>query len=647
LRLSIGFLKNCVKVWICALLIFMPSVIVASPSLATPIQEVVTGGQFDAFVLKSDGTVWAWGSNCNGALGTNAIGTSASDDALVPLQVPGLKDVISVANGYALKSDGIVWTWGSRPGIGSPVPRQVPGLTNVEMITASRSATYVVKSDGSVWAWGTASEGQIGNSPEIVVSPEVAPHSDVPVLISGLTDVTDIAAGGNSAYAIRSDGTMWEWGEITNDSVPVEVSGLTGVTAIAAGEGSAYALESDGTVWAWGDNGDGQLGDDSTVDESPSPVEVSGLTGVTAIAAGEGSGYALKSDGTVWAWGRNEYGQLGTNCPSGLGSSGESNTDAAGVYISRSPIQVTGLSNVIAIGATENQTAYAVKSDGTVWAWGLNQDGELGNNSEAYTSSVPVQVSGLTGMMLATTTVSPQVSTPLPHPSSSAVPSVPAMAKSAVFTIGSKTVTVDGTPYQMDVAPYIDSAGRTQVPVRYLGDVLGMTALWNAKTQQVNLMGNSYNDNESLTIGSNQLDWTNETQNGVTTMDTTPVIVPPGRTMLPARWVAQAAGYQVSWDAANQTVTVSPASQVSGGDGYSDPAIGGVGKNGGGAPGNTPAIGATQVQISGNTQIISQWDGNKWVVIRQVPLTNKQPDPAFQPASPEPTWLSRPALAAD
>ena len=110
------------------------------------------------------------------------------------------------------------------------------------------------------------------------------------------------------------------------------------------------------------------------------------------------------------------------------------------------------------------------------------------------------------------------------------------------------------------MAPYIDQNGRTQVPVRYLGDVLNMSALWQPANQSVLLTRNDRNTLVSLTIGSDKLDIT-DLVNSEVTMDTTPVIVPPGRTMLPARFVAQAVGYQVSWNAANQTVTVTPPSQ--------------------------------------------------------------------------------------
>jgi alpha-tubulin suppressor-like RCC1 family protein len=180
-----------------------------------------------------------------------------------------------------------------------------------------------------------------------------------------------------SAAAI-SPGAPWAWGSNTygqlgdNTTVdkltPVAVSGLTGVTAIAGGQNFSLALKSDGTAWAWGSNVYGQLGDNTTVDKH-TPLAVSGLTGVTAIAAGQNHSLALKSDGTVWAWGWNFAGQLGD------GSVGDSHT----------PLPVSGLNGVTGIAAGGAHRV-ALKSDGTVWAWGENA---------AHT---PAQVSGLTGV---------------------------------------------------------------------------------------------------------------------------------------------------------------------------------------------------------------------------------------------------------
>ena len=336
------------------------------------------------------GRVWAWGFNHFGQLGNNSV---TSSDVLVP--VSGLTSVVAVAGGeqfaLALRSDGTVWAWGynvdgelgNNSFTDSHVPVEVTGLTSVTAIAAGGFSGYALRSDGTVWALGINADGELGaNSASI--------SSNVPVQVSGLTSITAIAAGSGSGYALRSNGTVWDWGyngdgelgnsSIASSGVPVLVTGLTSVTAIAGGGEAGYALSSDGTVWAWGYNNHGQLGN-GTIVSSSVPVAVSGLTSVTAIAGGYAAGYALRSDGTVWSWGYYFYGQLGNNATSD----------------SLVPVQVTGLASVTAIAGGEH-SAYALRSDGYVWAWGWNSDGELGNGTTTD-SPVPVQASGLTGVI--------------------------------------------------------------------------------------------------------------------------------------------------------------------------------------------------------------------------------------------------------
>ncbi|WP_051250475.1 fibronectin type III domain-containing protein [Paenibacillus harenae] len=160
-----------------------------------------------------------------------------------------------------------------------------------------------------------------------------------------------------------------------SDTAVLAENSKSGVTMVAGGR-HTFALNENGTVWAWGSNERGQLGEGST-SESSTPVQVQGLSSVTAIALGESHSLAIKSDGTVWAWGSNDYGQLGD------GSTTERHT----------PIQVEDLGSVIGIAANYAQSL-ALKSDGTVWAWGNNASGQLGDGTtiDRYT---PVQVQGL------------------------------------------------------------------------------------------------------------------------------------------------------------------------------------------------------------------------------------------------------------
>ena len=254
------------------------------------------------------------------------------------------------------------------------------------------------RAQGTVWAWGFNQNGQLGNGTYTTTSPY---GIDTPGTISGLTGVTAIAGGYLYSLALKSDGTVWAWGwnpygelgngTYTDSNTPVQVSGFTGVTAIAGGFEHALALKSDGTVWAWGlqslgELGNGTFGSPFGFTGSNTPVQVLGpggagyLTGVTAIAAVGFHSLALKNDGTVWAWGHNQYGELGN-----------------GTYTNNdTPVQVLGpggvgfLTGVTALGGGQYHSL-ALKSDGTVWAWGQNTSGELGNGVFDSPAQIPPQ----------------------------------------------------------------------------------------------------------------------------------------------------------------------------------------------------------------------------------------------------------------
>ena len=184
-----------------------------------------------------------------------------------------------------------------------------------------------------------------------------------------------------SAWGRNDFGQLGDGGTFTTTNTPVPVSGVVDVTAIAGGGLYSLALKGDGTIWAWGLNNYGQLGN-TTVTRTNTPLQVIGLTNMTAIAGGFDHGLALQSNGTVWAWGRNDFGQLadGTNNP----ISG--------------PVPVSGINGIITAIAGGGLHSLALQSNGTVWAWGYNGLGQLGNSTNT-SSNTPVQVSGLTGVI--------------------------------------------------------------------------------------------------------------------------------------------------------------------------------------------------------------------------------------------------------
>lgn len=241
-----------------------------------------------------------------------------------------------------------------------------------------------IRSDLTVWGWGQNSSGQLGNATQL--------DATAPVRVTGLAGIRGVAAGHQHTLVLRADGTVAAVGGnahgqlgngATEDSLAfVEVSGLTGVKTLAAKGHHSYAVKEDGTVWAWGYAalGEGQSR------SSPARLAPEILDSVTTVASGLFHAAAIKSDGTLWMWGSNRNGELG------IGASGS----AVDV-----PQQVKGpgasgfLTGVVDV-ACGYQHTLAVREDGTVWAWGANASGQLGDGT-LEARAAPVQVPGLGG----------------------------------------------------------------------------------------------------------------------------------------------------------------------------------------------------------------------------------------------------------
>jgi len=307
---------------------------------------------------------------------SNSATVAVSPDAKIDLyNANGTADVIVDVFAYFAPpftcTQGCVYGWGSftlgtRHDVTKPAPSPTPvfGLSNVIAIDniSEYGTTYALKSDGTVWAWGDDSFGSLGNGASCGLGPVPAGgydcYWDVPVRVLGLDHITAIAGDMYNGYALRDDGTIWQIGLPQG---PVQVPGISGVTAIAGGVFTDYALKGDGTVWAWGANYSGDLGiGTATSDRVTTPVQVHNLAGVTAISAYQ-NGEALRGDGTVWIWGGNAM------------AFNTGNATAGDSYL---PVQVTGLTGVTAISGE-----HALKADGTVWSWGVNDSGELGNGT--------------------------------------------------------------------------------------------------------------------------------------------------------------------------------------------------------------------------------------------------------------------------
>jgi alpha-tubulin suppressor-like RCC1 family protein len=290
------------------------------------------------------------------------------------------------------------------------VAGQADGATTQEGRTTDRGTTNASAADGpqgvtTLRAWGNNYEGQLGDETN-------GNNRTRPVKVRGLrgAKVEEIAAGQMHTLALEEDGTVLAWGynrdgelgDGTNQDNPAPVqvkdfrdpSGrLSGVRAVAAGSVHSLALKDDGTVWAWGYHSDDQLGD-GTKANSTRPVRVRDLEGVEAVAAGAFFSLALKEDGSVWAWGANTSGQ-GNKVSGQLGEDAVSSSDE--------PVEVVDLGGGVEEIVAGASHVLALKEDGTVWAWGANDVGQLGNGTEGNQPlgiNTPLEVKGLSGVEL-------------------------------------------------------------------------------------------------------------------------------------------------------------------------------------------------------------------------------------------------------
>ena len=351
--------------------------------------QLVVDGQvrYDA----PDGDIWVWGSNFCGSFGINS-----TNGCLSPIAIPGLWSQ-AVAGTYvslARKTDNTLWTWGQNNfgqlGTNNTIERsspiQVPGTSWVDISTGGRNLTdsctmsLARKSDGTLWAWGNNLRGQLGLNDRVSRSS--------PVQIPG-TSWVEAFAGAGIAGARKSDNTLWVWGfnclgqlglnDIISRSSPVQIPGTNWTQISTRSIYNMAARKSDGTLWVWGDSSNRALPFSDSISRS-SPTQVPGTSWVDVSFAGQPTrsvGLALKSDGTLWTWGANDCGQLGTN--DGISRS--------------SPIQIPGTSWVTGVATQmyRGASAAARKSDGTLWMWG---DGEKMGQGDIISRSSPVQVPG-------------------------------------------------------------------------------------------------------------------------------------------------------------------------------------------------------------------------------------------------------------
>ncbi|WP_054971902.1 S-layer homology domain-containing protein [Paenibacillus sp. A3] len=377
------------------------SAVLAAPEAL--LRKAAEAGDRSSFVVKKDGSLWAWGQN------SSKLGLGSSQDTIyeTPVKVNGISDVAAVSMGanhtLAVKSDGTVWAWGSNEtgalGLGSEtretnVPQQVKGpggegfLTDVADIAVGSTFSLALKKDGTIWQWGFLHTFQSA-TPTPVVG-ETGQGS--------LSGIVRIEAGSDFALALKNDGTVLQWGSSfyilpSPSATPLKVQGLDQVKAIGHGSYHALAVKEDGTVWAWGTNSSGQLGDGSKTDSlAPVQVKLPGGEPLRQAKAVTGAGftsYAVKEDGTVWSWGDSSSGMLGI---------GEVEDDLH--FGSPYALQVKGeggagfLEQVASLSGSETTNfVLAAKSDGTFSGWGKNSEKQLANTAvDTYVEPVKLDI---------------------------------------------------------------------------------------------------------------------------------------------------------------------------------------------------------------------------------------------------------------
>lgn len=302
----------------------------------------VSSGYMHHAFIKKNGSLWMWGRQYCGEFGNNSTTGSAN-----PIKV--MEDVKSVSCGGQatgiIMSDGSLWMCGRNDfgqiGDNSTTIRKEPVkvLDDVSSVAAGWCVSYAVKTDGSLWAWGRNDKHQLGlDSTDDQLAPAKV-MDDVSTVVASATE-------GQWVAVIKSDGTLWTWGE----TQPTPTMMLENVSSVAVGADYVEAIRTDGTLWAFGNNAFGQIGN-GTTSASPTPIKV--MDDVSEVASGGQTTIINKQNGSVWTWGRNNTGTLG-----------DGTTPSLNAYNSNPVQAIEGRNSSVLSGVTSRKKTYRIFEGG-------------------------------------------------------------------------------------------------------------------------------------------------------------------------------------------------------------------------------------------------------------------------------------------
>ncbi len=343
----------------------------------------------DTLIQEDPSELWSFGENEYGQTG---LGVSV-DESTEPTQVGSDEEWVAVSAGsfhtLAIKSDGTLWTFGSndagKTGLGTvvgntTVPTQIGSDTDWELVSAGYLHSLAIKSDGTLWSFGSNGFGQTGLN-------TTSGNTTVPTQIGSDTDWELASAGDYHSVAIKSDGTLWSFGfnnsgrtglntTSGNTTVPTQVGSDTDWEVASVGDAHTLAIKTDGTLWSFGGNTNGRTGLNTDTGNTLVPTQVGVATNWEAVSGGTGFALVLASDGTLWSFGGNTNGRTGLNTGTGntlVPTQVGSDTDWA----------------VIAAGAAH---ALALKTNNSLWSFGANENGRTGLGITDGDTLVPTQV---------------------------------------------------------------------------------------------------------------------------------------------------------------------------------------------------------------------------------------------------------------